>query len=231
MVCNAPLFQNVPWYSGFTCYPTVALTTPPGLSQCECDDVEVSFDVDIPGGGKTLRACLAPGKQTTTDPIRVPIIDIAATPLLGQADIKLCHLETTLDGEEIPLEVCYGFYQEMDLDGDGAEDDPVYILQGQGQAVASEVWMWQAIIPAGSWAAGPLDIPDDVGELSLGVTLFRGELVGVEIETMWLEALAYDGTITVVEEGEICSDRPCERATIEVDVDFAAIRADVDMEP
>jgi hypothetical protein len=141
----------------------------------------------------------------------------------------MCNIPTTLDGKKVPLTVCYGYNLMIALDDDEVEDDPVYIFAAQGQVGMTAVWIWQTLIPADKWAVGTITPPQLDGELNFSTSLLYGNVVGTEIDQVWLEGMALDGSFEVVAEGEICGGGACPKAQFGIDIDLVAIKTELDM--
>ena len=118
--------MNPPGSSGFYCYPEPNDAAGPGVNPCECGDLAVSFE--DAAGNQTWDACLARGEQVSEEPVPVKIIAEASMGVIGVSDLTQCEILTTLDGADIPLDVCYGYNMFVDLDQDGVEDDEAPVV-------------------------------------------------------------------------------------------------------
>ncbi|MCP4675808.1 MAG: hypothetical protein GY854_09945 [Deltaproteobacteria bacterium] len=219
------------------CYPLPNDEAEPGITPCECGDVPTSFVVND-GTPSTWEACLATGTQSTTYNIKSKILSREYLDSLGgqlnAADITMCNLPTTLDGIKVPLTMCFGYEWTLDLDGDGLVNDDVIILAAQGQVGMDVVWIWQTIIPKERWQEGILPEPyrkplDDKNDIHFLTSLMYGTVVGTSIDQIWLEGWAVGGMFTIASTGDICGGGACPKAEFEMDLDFVAIRSDIDM--
>jgi hypothetical protein len=119
----------------------------------------------------------------------------------------------------------------VDLDNGGIEDDEVYLFAAQGQVGMTAAWIWQTLIPAKKYAVGTISPPEIDGGLNFSTSLMYGTIVNTEIDQVWLEGIAIDGSMTIISEGEICDGGVCNMAQFEVDLDLVAIKAELNLEP
>ncbi len=243
MESGAPTYASVYGQNGRSsflshyCFPLENFPPQPGITPCECGDVPTSFIID----DQPLvvwEACLATGSQVTTNNPKSKILSReyldSAGGQLSQADITMCNLPTTLDGKKIPLTMCFGYEQTLDLDDDGLVNDDVILLAAQGQIGMTAVWIWQTIIPKERWREGTLPEPyrrplDDKSDIHFLTSLIYGTVVGTTIDQTWLEGWAVGGMFTIAATGEICNGGACPKAEFGVDLDFVAIKAEIDM--
>jgi hypothetical protein len=218
-------------YLNLYCYPEC--NEPGWGAQCECDDICVEFPTG--GWGKTWSACIS---QSTvrTDSFQAKIFgDIDKE--LGMSDVSTVKIEVAFDGQKKPLNMAFGFKMEMDLDGDGQEDDEAYLWMAQGNVGMTEIWALQIVIPAEFYYSGSTidspTLPGDNGADVMGyrATLQRLNIKGQEVDQAWMEAMAVDGQIEIHDTGNICYDYSyCEKTDAWFDINMVNLKAQLDID-